>query len=101
MTARATIAKRRKLMAKSVPFLKKCARDARDGVCIVCGEPNRFCLDNHHIHTKAIDPISIVLLCASCHRVYDKGGSLEVLRERRDRLLHVNRAYPLSRKVPM
>ncbi|MDG6916942.1 MAG: hypothetical protein JRM85_05035 [Nitrososphaerota archaeon] len=92
-TTRATVALRRKLMEESIPFLERCANDAPIGTCIVCGEPNPFSLDKHHPYGREVDSKTVVLLCASCHRIFDKGGSLDMLKERRDRLLDMNRAF--------
>jgi len=80
-------------MVESLPFLEKCAKDASADTCIVCGETNNFCLDKHHPYTKAVDPDTTVSLCASCHRIYDRGQGLNMLKERRGRLLEVNRDY--------
>ena len=80
-------------MEASLPFLEECAKDAQKGTCIVCGEPNPFCLDDHHVYGRDVDSKAVVPLCASCHRIYDKEGSIDMLRERRDRLLDVNRSF--------
>ena len=93
MTARKNIALRIELTAASVEFLEECAKTAHPGTCIVCGEPNPYCLDNHHPFTKSVDPRTTVLLCASCHRITDKHGRLDMLKERRERLLELNQAF--------
>lgn len=67
--------------------------NAREDVCIVCGESIVNSLDHHHLdgNNKNNDPHNLVTLCASCHRVLDKAKSpketLLNLKERHKRKL--------------
>lgn len=88
-----TIEARKKVQELSLPFIRECEKDAPAECCVVCWEMNRYCLDWDHPRGRRIDPIYKIRLCASCHRIYDKGGGLEELHERRGRLLDWNRAW--------
>ena len=35
--------------------------------CLVCGEDNPCCLEEHHISGRANDPYKTVTLCRNCH----------------------------------
>ena len=84
-----------KKQEESNPFLLDCAKNAPVNmpVCVVCWEVNYACLQEHHPNGRQVYPNSTVTLCASCHAVYTRGGGLQELQERRDRLLEVNKAF--------
>lgn len=74
-----TVRGRRKHMREADPYLIKWAEEAKPNTCVVCGESMTYCLDRHH----TISPKKIIWLCASCHRIFDKGGGIKELKERR------------------
>jgi len=83
-------------MHEADPFLLKWMEKAKPNRCIVCGESMVFCLDIHH----TISPKRKVTLCASCHRVFDKGGGIEQLkiRHRKSYPQRAKRAWKKIRK---
>lgn len=75
-----TALKRKANILAVQPFLASLKKtNAREDICIVCGESTANSLDHHHLDgdRKNNDPSNIVMLCASCHRVLDKAKSPE------------------------
>jgi hypothetical protein len=85
-TAKRTIAKRKEKTQETNSLIMEWNKSAKPNTCIVCGESNQHSLDKHHPEGKDKNPHFIVTICASCHRVFDKGGGKEELIERRKRL---------------
>lgn len=89
-TATNTVLKRKQKQKEAVAYLKKLNKQAMPNYCIVCGEPNQYCLDVHHPEGRKKNPKFKIKICASCHRVFDKGGGLKQLKERRKRYYKYN-----------
>lgn len=65
-----------------------------EDICIVCGESMKNTLDRHHVdgNRKNNDPNNLVIICASCHRIFDKAVSPE------EALLDLNERHKRIRK---
>lgn len=85
-----TIAGRKHKELEAAPYLNKWDKESREGVCVVCGEFIEKCLDGHHPYGKAKNPHYTVMLCGSCHRIFDKTGGLCELKMRRKRYWNYN-----------
>ena len=88
-TAKGTQISRKKKTKEAAPYLIELDKQVGPLYCIVCGEFFEYCLDKHHPDKKAY-PRLRVTVCASCHRVFDKGGGLLELKERRKRYYKYN-----------
>ena len=84
-TVKTTIRSRKRKMRQAAKYLEKWDRESRESICVACGEFMKECLDDHHPHGKAKKPHYTVILCASCHRIFDKNGGLNELKIRRKR----------------
>lgn len=84
-TGRRTNEGRRERMSEAAAYLEERSKESPDGVCVVCGDFMDKSLDEHHPYIKAKNPICKVSICGSCHRIFDKGGGLDELKERKAR----------------
>ncbi|MCP8307258.1 MAG: HNH endonuclease [archaeon] len=91
-TARKTVNGRYDFMLTVAPYLQRWKEKAKPYTCVVCGENMKIVLDKHHIDPSLKGkeeynhPDNVVLLCASCHRIFDKkGGSVSDFLERHKR----------------
>jgi hypothetical protein len=89
-TAKKTVEERIKKMVEAAQDLEQWDKESGEGVCVVCGEFISKCLDSHHPYSKADRPNYTVTICASCHRIFDKNGGLDELKERRQRYWNYN-----------
>mgnify|MGYP001609190974 CR=1 FL=1 len=87
-TAQKTIERRKDKQNEAIPYFKEWGKKSPKGVCVVCGEFMKNCLDKHHPEGRKNN--WTIEICASCHRIFDKMGGVEELIERRKRYLNYN-----------
>lgn len=98
-TAKRIVKDRIKKQIEAIPFLIKCSKSSKNGSCVVCAEFVYYCLDNHHLEGRKKNKQSCVSLCASCHRIFDKGGGREELKLRRKRYYKYNLKYKKNSEI--